>query len=39
MRDVALQKKLNFLQVASQLAVDPKTQQPVVDLKKLIEKI
>ena len=39
MRDVALQKKLNFLQVASQLAVDPITQQPVVDLKKLIEKI
>ncbi len=39
MRDVALQKKLNFLQVAAQLAVDPVTQQPIVNLKKLVEKI
>jgi len=39
LRDIALQKKMNFLQVASQLAVDPITQTPVVDLKKLVQEI
>jgi hypothetical protein len=32
LRDIALQKKLNFLQVATQLAVDPFTKKPLIDL-------
>ncbi len=39
LRDIALQKKMNFLQVASQLAVDPITHTPVVNLKKLVQEI
>jgi len=39
MRDIALQKKMNFLQVAAGFAIDPVTQQPLVDLKKLIQEI
>lgn len=39
LRDIALQKKMNFLQVATQLAVDPVTQTPIVNLKKLVEEI
>jgi len=39
LRDIALQKKLNFLQIASQLAVDPITQQPLVNLGKLVQEI
>ena len=39
MRDIALQKKMNFLQVAASFAIDPVTQQPLVDLKKLIQEI
>ena len=39
LRDIALQKKMNFLQVAWQLAVDPVTHTPIVNLSKLVEEI
>jgi len=39
LRDIALQKKLNFLQIASQLAIDPISRRPLIDLWKLVESI
>lgn len=39
LRDVALQKKMNFLQIAWSLAVDPISRQPIIDLKKLVQEI